>query len=157
MAATFTLPSTTLVNAMGRDENLILLASVANIFPDLKTHLYITEFLAPGECVQALEFGAVSGWVKVKRGVNTASMPHSSGAQVFVATPDQLFACDPWGAPMSSPYVVPWINIVNGNVWWPYGDEVPEGLTTRWWQRQTTIADVGALGVRTFTTIGAQS
>ena len=158
MPATFTLASTTLVNGITKDDNFIVLASTSGV--QVGNYLYITdgaETLNPGEVVKVFGFGAASGSIQCGRGRSgTAAMLHSSTAVVWIAMPDQLYEYDPIGAPPLAVYVQPWINVLTGGIFWPYGDET-DTPAARWWQKQTVTHSIGALGVRTSVTVGPQS
>ena len=157
MAATITLAETTLTYGIAASDDTFTVGSVASISPG--QCLYITdggEPLGPGEAVTVLTLGPVSGVVKVKRGqFGTAAKQHSSGAQVFIGNNDQFYERDPEGVPLAAVYVQPWINVIGGGVFWPYGDE--NDAATRWWQKQTATHGIGAAGARTITTVGVQS
>ena len=87
--------------------------------------------------------------VRVGRGVDgTAAAPHSSSAQVTIGKADQFYAVDPVGAPGEVVLISPWINVINGKVWYAQGDALPSGLTNRWWQEVTTTYGFGGLGIR---------
>lgn len=149
MAATYTLSTTTLTFGVGVSDDRVTVASTANITPG--QCLYLDQ-----ECMSVLAIPSSTVAV-VKRGrFGTASSPHSSSATVYIANPDQLYETNPMGAPLSAVLVQPWINILTGGIWYPYGDEVPDGQTARWWQLQSVTYGVGSLGVRTMTTVSSQ-
>ena len=149
MPATYTLATTTLVNQVGPSDSSVLVASVTGILAGMR--LYVDT-----ESMQVLSFGPVSGIVNVKRGVDgTSASTHSSSSTVWIATGDQLYTQNPVGAPPVAVLVLPWINVLTGEIWYPYGDEAATP-SLRWWQKETVTQGVGSLGVRTTTTVGAQ-
>ncbi len=91
----------------------------------------------------------VDPWVVVLRGVGgSKQIPHSSGQTVYLGRGDQFYDYDPVGRPNENILVSPWINTINGNVWFAQGDNDPSGVADRWWELQSTRYDQGPLGVR---------
>jgi hypothetical protein len=70
---------------------------------------------------------------------------------VYIARADQLYSTDPYGRPPEAIPVSPWINVRTGDVFFAQGDTLPVGQGDRWWQKQTTTREAGALGVRVTT------
>jgi hypothetical protein len=101
-----------------------------------------------GELLKVVSLG-VDPWVTVVRGVGgCAARHHDLGETVYLGRGDQFYDSDPIGSPIAEILVSPYINVVNGSIWFAQGDPQPKG-SNRWWQKQTTVYDVGALGVRT--------
>jgi hypothetical protein len=143
MPATVTLSSTTLSVSVGPATDTLVLASTAGVLPGYR--LYID-----GELIKVNAL-AVDG-VKVRRGVDgSAGAAHPSGSTVYIGRADQFYSQDPTGRPPDEIQVSPYINVVNGSVWYAQGDSLPLGNSTRWWQRQTTSYENGPMGVRTST------
>ena len=142
MASTVTLATTTLTNRVDAKDNELVLASYSGIYPGLR--LFIDKELMNVESVRPDSRG-----VRVRRGHGgTAAVPHSSSAVVTIGTADQFYMTDPVGAPGESTPVAPYINVLNGKVFYAQGDAQPTGLTFRWWQEVTTTYSTGPFGVR---------
>ncbi|HEX6038913.1 hypothetical protein [Longimicrobium sp.] len=142
MPATVTLSTTELVEAVGPSDGAVKLASTSGLFAGYRLFL-------EGESMEVISLG-VDSWVNVRRGVDgTKGVPHASGGTIYIGQPHQFYSQDPTGRPPAVIPVSPYINVVNGSLWFAQGDALP--TATRWWQRQTTTHGVGALGVRTTT------
>lgn len=142
MAALATLPNTTFAQDVGVNDSTVALTSVADVTVGL--------FLVSGaESMKVIGFGPLSGMVTVLRGRSgTASRPHASTDVVWIGRGDQFYEQDPTGAPQSGPAVAPWINTLNGNVWWPLNNTTD---TSGRWQITTVSYTTGPLGVATVT------
>ena len=150
MPATVTLATATLALPVGPTDGQIKLSSTSGIVPGL--FLWLDK-----ELVRVLSLG-VSPWVNVIRGQGgTGGIPHASGVTVYIGRGDQFYSKDPVGRPPDAIHVSPWINTLNGKVWWAQGDPEPPGFGERWWQEEATVYDVGALGVRTKTSTPTSS
>lgn len=152
MPATVTLGSTTLAAAVMADDDRVKLVSVSDVRPGLC--LYLQDAAGRGELTTVLSVADV--FVKVIRGVGgTKASAHAPALTVWIGRPDQFFMTDPSGAPPDAVPVSPYINTKTGDVFFAQGDSVPVQGTTvvaaRWWQKQDTTFDQGALGVRTAT------
>ena len=81
------LPSTTLSGSIGPKDLLLTLASVTNVtVPALNTGVAGSYLFLNGEMIQVSGAGAVSGQLRVKRGVNgTPAQFHPSSAIVWIA------------------------------------------------------------------------
>ncbi len=144
MAATVTLSTTTLLAGVGAADRSVKVASTSGLTPSVR--LFVN-----GELMEVVSLG-VSPWVNVRRGVDgTAAAPHDSADTIYIGRADQFYVSDPVGAPPEAIPVSPYINAINGTVWFAQGDAEPSGRCQRWWQQQTTTYGVGALGVRTST------
>lgn len=142
MPATVTLSSTTIAASVGASDLLVKVASTSGL--SVGTRLF-----CEGE-LMAVESLEVDPWVKVRRGVDgTAASHHDSTAPVWIGRADQFYSQDPVGAPPEAVLVSPWINVINGTVWFAGGDAHPEGLPYRWWSKQQAAYGQGALGVQT--------
>lgn len=151
MPATVTLSTTTLTYGIDPGAGEIQLDSVSGILPGYR--LWIDR-----ELMSVLRLIPGSERLQVQRGVDgTAAAEHSSSATVTIGTPDQFYSRDPVGAPSSAIPVSPWINVLNGKVWYAQGDSVPDGQTYRWWQEVSQTYGIGALGVRTQTSAPTSS
>ena len=54
----------------------------------------------------------------VVRGVGgSRALPHVSGVTVYVGASQQFYTQDPQGDPPVVPAVLPWINVITGNIW----------------------------------------
>lgn len=152
MPATDTLPSTTLKTSTGAGDRAVQLTGVTYAPNGARAPIGGIRLFCEGEMMDAVSLG-IDNWVNVRRGVDgTTAAPHSSGATVYLARPDQFYTSDPVGAPPPAVPVSPWINVINGNIWFAQGDTSPEGKTRRWWQKETMTAGVGPLGIRTMVT-----
>lgn len=144
MPATVTLSTTTLLASVGAGDRQILVASTSGLAAGVR--LWVDR-----ELMSVAGLG-VGNWVDVLRGQDgTAGQHHDSGTTITIGQPDQFYSQDPVGAPPEAILVSPWINVINGSVWFAQGDTLPTGGTSRWWQKQTTTYGVSALGVRTTT------
>lgn len=143
MAATVTLASTTLVNQVDPSATEVRLASAAGVLPGMNLWM-------GGELMQVQPQPAGSNPVKVSRGVGgTAALSQASGNTVYIGQPEQFYSSDPKGAPALSIAVSPWINALNGKVWFAQGDDTEGQQNARWWQEVTTVYGFTSLGVRT--------
>lgn len=145
MPATVTLSTTTLSKPLDEHEGVVTLASVSGLFPGYR--LYVDQEL------MAVNRVGVGTQVHVIRGVDgTSGAAHVSGSTVTIGQAHQFYYKDPAGTPPEAVPVSPWINVLNGKVWYAQGDPTPTGGNQRrWWQQQTTTYSVGPLGVRTTT------
>jgi hypothetical protein len=100
-----------------------------------------------GEVVAVIRL-EVDPWVFVSRGADgTAGSQHVSGTLIYIARADQLYQGPPIGTPPTVIPVSPYIDTVNGKVYFAQGDA--SSTSNRWWQQAVTTYDVGPLGVRT--------
>lgn len=144
MAATVTLSTTSLALECSARDIAIQLASTTGIVPGLFLYLQ-------GELMRVRSLG-LSGAVNVERGQDgTTGSPHSAAAAVYVGRGDQFYEQDPIGRPFLAVAVTPYINVRNGTLWIPQGDEVGPSRMARYWQNVTTTYGIGALGIRTQT------
>lgn len=142
MPATVTLSTTTLGASAGVSDNLIKLASTAGL--KVGIYLYID-----GELMRVLGLD-VDPWVKVTRGMDgTAAAPHPSTATVYYGEAYQFYQTDPVGRPPAAIPVSPYINVINGTVWFAQGDAT--ATSNRWWQKASATYGAGPLGIRTVT------
>lgn len=143
MPATVTLSTTTLAESIDAFAKQIKVADASGILPGYRLWM-------DAELLSVVSLGiATSAYtqVNVLRGVDgSAAAPHSSAATITIGRADQFYSSNPVGAPPSAIPVSPYINVVNGSVWYAQGDS--EGGGNRWWQQQQTTYSVGALGVR---------
>jgi hypothetical protein len=144
MPATVTLSTTTLLEGVGAGDRQVRVASTSGLTPGKR--LFFSSELAT---VVSLGVGT---WVNVLRGVDgTAAQPHDAGETIIIGRADQFYGSDPVGAPPEAIPVSPYVNVINGSVWFAQGDTLPTGQALRWWQKQSATYGVGALGVRTVT------
>ena len=143
MPATVTLSTTTLQESVSATAKQIKVASTSGLtdgmrlYIDRELMLYVSSGVSAGNYTQ----------VNVRRGVDgTTATPHSSTATITIGRGDQFYDSDPTGAPGETIPVSPYINLINGKVWFARGSVGP-GETVRWWQEQTTTYSVGPLGV----------
>ena len=142
MPATVTLSTTTLSASVGAGDGQVRVASTSGLATD-------TRLFVGSELMSVVSLG-VDNWVNVLRGVDgSAAQHHDSGETIYIGRADQFYSSDPIGTPFVAIAVSPYINVVNGSVWFAQGDasEVAE----RWWQKQTATYGQGALGIRTVT------
>lgn len=144
MPARVTLGSTLISNTVKAGDGRIRLASTSGVLPG-KCLWFDGELV----CVVGLD---PDQWVRVRRGQSgSPAMAHASGVTVYVGDGNQFYGYDPVGRPPETFEVSPWINVLAGKVWFAQGDNDPVGVADRWWQLQSTVFDVGAMGVRTKT------
>jgi len=143
MPANVTLATTTLAQGLNASDNLVKLASTDGII--VGTRLFVE-----GELMKVNSL-SISPWVMVRRGEMTAAMPHSNGATVYIGRADQFFSQDPVGAPDAIIQVSPYINVLNGNIWFAQGDASSTGTFNRYWQLQTTTHTAVPMGFRSST------
>lgn len=144
MAATVTLSTTTLALPVTARDGRLKLASTSGVVPGVFLWL-------DGELTRVLVVDA-QNWVTVQRGQGgSQSLPHVSSVTVYIGNGDQFYSTDPAGRPPDQIPVSPYINTVNGSVWFAQGDNFPGGQADRWYQKQETTYGVGSLGVRTKT------
>lgn len=142
MPATVTLSSTTLADGINDSATRISVASTSGLIPGLR--LYIE-----GELLTVLRLD-VDPWVFVTRGVDgTSSSAHSAGALAYIGRADQFYSGPPVGRPQNAIPVSPYIDVINGKVYFAQGDA--SATQSRWWQLQTSIPGTTSLGVRTTT------
>jgi hypothetical protein len=136
MPATVTLATTTLQQEANVSDSQVRVESTSGLTPG-------------GELMRVVSLG-VDPWVNVLRGVGaTATKYHEPSATIYIGRADQFYMADPTGSPKEIIEVSPWINAVNGSVWFSQGDAVNGQY--RWWQRQAIVYSQGPLGVRTQT------
>ena len=144
MAATTTLSTTTLQSNLGATDAQIKVGSTSGLTAG--TRLWVDR-----ELMSVVSLG-IDPWVNVLRGVDgTAAAPHNSSSTITIGRADQFYAVDPTGRPNDAILVSPYINILNGNVWYARGDNLPPGEGERFWQLQTTTYGTGGLGQVTTT------
>ena len=144
MAATVTLGTTILQNNLGATDAQVKVASTSGLNPG--TRLWVDR-----ELMSVVSL-SVDPWVNVLRGMDgTAAQPHNSSSLVTIGRADQFYSSDPVGRPPDVIPVSPYINILDGSVWYAQGDNLPPGQGERWWQRQTTTYGTTSMGVRTTT------
>jgi len=144
MPATVTLATTTLAEGVDDHTNRVKLTATAGVLSGLRLYL-------DGELATVLRLD-VDPWVIVTRGVDGSNaMSHAAGATVYIGRADQFYASPPEGRPPAAVLVSPYIDIVAGKVYFAQGDASPTASAPRWWQQQTAVYSVGALGVRTTT------
>ena len=118
MPATVTLPTTTLGVGVLDKDTLVSLASTSGVFAGIR--LFID-----GELMKVVSLD-VDPWVRVIRGVDgTSAAPHPSTATVYIGRGDQFYQNDPVGRPPAAIPVSPYINVINGSVWFAQGDTTP--------------------------------
>lgn len=140
MPATVTLSTTSLVCAAGPSDGSVKVASTSGLVKG--SRLWIDR-----ELMEVISLG-VDRNVKVVRGVDgTSGVAHVSASTVTIGQADQFYTRDPVGIPPESIPVSPYINVLNGRVWFARGDSMPPANSNRWWQLQTTSYSTGPLGV----------
>ena len=145
---TVTLSTTTLDAPVGASDTRIKVGSTSGLTQG--TRLFIP---GPDRELMTVVGLDVSPWVLVIRGVDgTFGQQHASGLTMYIGRADQFYHLDPVGRPADDILVSPHCNVLTGDVWFSQGDGVPGGgFANRWWQKQTTVYDVGPLGVRSVT------
>lgn len=142
MPATVTLSSTTLLQNVDGGARSVKLESTSGVLPGKRLY-------CEGELMTVQSLGVGTN-VNVTRGQDgTAGVPHSSTATVYIGAADHFYSKDPSGRPTAAVPVSPYINAINGTIWFAQGDVLPTGESYRWWQRVDTTYGVGPLGVRT--------
>lgn len=149
MPATVTLASTLLVNPLSPADIIVCLASGTGVTPGLRLFAD-RELMTVIGPAPANSTGAVCFYVLRGRD-GTMAQAHDSGSTTWIGRGDQFYEQDPEGAPFEVVLVSPWINVRNGRIFFAQGDDLPNGRNFRWWQQQTTVYDVGPMGVRTQT------
>jgi len=148
MPATVALATTTLTEAVDASAGSIKVASTSGLTAGIR--LFVDR-----ELMSVVSLGLALR-VNVLRGVDgTAASSHSSSSAITIGRGDQFYASDPVGAPPAAIEVSPWINVINGSVWYAQGDAL--GSSSRWWQNVTTTYGQGALGIRTTTSAPSES
>jgi hypothetical protein len=144
MPATVTLSTTALQVSAEAGDRQVRVASTSGLTAGVR--LFVGT-----ELMSVVSLG-VSNWVNVLRGVDgTAAQHHDAGETIYIGRAHQFYGSDPAGAPPEAIPVSPYINVVNGTIWYAQGDTRPAGQAQRWWQKQSATYGVGALGVRTVT------
>lgn len=142
MPATVTLSTTTLSAPVRMSDSSILVASTSGLTPGIR--LWVDK-----ELMSVVGLG-INNQVSVQRGVDgSAGSDHASSSVITIGRADQFYSSDPVGRPPSVIPVSPYINVLNGSVWFAQGDSQPDMVTARWWQPVTTTYGAGALGIRT--------
>jgi hypothetical protein len=140
MPATVTLSSTTITEGVDASATRIKVASTTGLVYGVR--LYIDGELMS---VQRLD---VDPWVIVTRGVDgSRASAHSDDSVVYIGRADQFYDRPPIGRPDAAVLVSPYIDVVNGNVYFAQGDVTPSGSAVRWWQIQTNTRNPQPLGV----------
>ena len=146
MPATVTLATATLQAEVNVSDGQIVVDSTSGLTASNTNSVFL---FCEGELMEVVSLG-VNPVVNVLRGVQgTGARYHEPGATIYVGRGDQFYSEDPVGSPKEVIPVSPWINVVNGSIWFAQGDAIPGQY--RWWQQQATVYDVGPVGVRTFT------
>jgi len=141
MPATVTLSTTTLLESVGPSNRQIKVASTSGLTPGIQLY-------TDGELMEVVSL-AVDPWVNVLRGRGgTAGKAHDSDNTVYIGRADQFYEKDPQGSPENVIAVSPYINVVNGSIWFARGDTLDGELGRRWWQKQIATYEEGALGVQ---------
>jgi hypothetical protein len=141
---TINLASTTFTQPVLAGDTIVYLASTAGIVRN--SVLY-----AGAEAFDVEYIDGINSGVHVRRGYEgTATRAHSPLETVWIALPSQLYQSDPVGVPPLGVYVLPHINVLNGNVWTVQGNESGDGAQDRSWQLVTNIQYPGPLGVRQY-------
>ena len=144
MPARTTLTSTTLANTINASEGRIKVASTAGMVPGMR--LYVT-----GELMTVLRLEP-DPWVSVQRGVDgSEAQAHAVGDTIYVGRADQMYSGPPVGRPDAAIEVSPYIDVINGAIYFAQGDTTPSASANRWWQIQTNTRTSGPLGVMTST------
>jgi hypothetical protein len=106
------LSTTTLVRAVGSSDLTVQLAS-ATAVTSIGMWLY-----TDSEAMKVTALPKSDGTVNVSRGVGgTPGLVHAAGLTVYVGPSYQFYQQDPEGEPPTFPYVLPWINVLNGKIW----------------------------------------
>lgn len=148
MAATNTLATTTLVEAVSPSATSIKVASSSGLVAGVRLWVDKELMSVSGLGVPTSTYATVN----VKRGVDgTSSHRHSATAVITYGRADQFYQTDPQGAPPQEVFVSPHINVLTGTVWFAQGDSNPLNGNVRWWQQQTTTYGIGPMGVGTVT------
>jgi hypothetical protein len=162
MSATFTLPVSNLLYAVGANATSIVLSTSAYTVNGVGTvtslstapliqvgyGLFLDQELVK---VTGIMSDPVGLRYQVLRGQGgSQAMSHSSTIPVFIGSMDKFYSHDPKGRPQNVVLVSPWINTTNGKIWEQQGDAYP-GAPNRWWQEVTNTYGIGPLGVRTVT------
>lgn len=144
MPATVTLATTTLTSPVGVTDNIINLADTTGLFKGLR--LYVD-----GEMMKVMNTLSLLQ-ATVARGVDgTGAAAHPSGVTIYIGRADQFYERDPIGAPPAVILVSPYINVIDGRVWFAQGDASSTGTSNRYWTQQTNTHTGGELGFRTST------
>lgn len=143
--ATVTLATTTFASPAAQDDRLVSVSSTASITPGQC-------LWADRELMRVVSIGVSSGinnLLKVQRGfAGTSASNHVAGQNVTIGAPDQFYSGDPKGSPGQEVPVLPYINVLSGDVWTVVGDDGPPQSANRWWSKLNTYETVGPLGVR---------
>lgn len=144
-SATVTLASTTLASPVDGTLSTISVASTANITPGQA--LFVDR-----ELMRVVSIGVASGInknINVLRGRDgSVTSRHAAGQMVWIGRGDQFYDVDPKGSPPAVVPVLPYINVLTGDIWTVMGDDGPPQSANRWWALQNTYQNVGPLGVR---------
>jgi len=143
--ATVNLASTTFTQPVLAGDTIVYLASTSGVTPN-------SVLFANRELLDVAYIDSINSGVHVRRGYEgTATRAHSPLETVWIAQPNQLYESDPVGVPPVGVYVLPHINVINGNVWTVQGNDSGDGAQDRSWQLITNVQFPGALGVRQYT------
>ena len=144
MPATVTLSSTTLAAGVDSAATRVKVTSTTGLVHGVRMYI-------DGELMKVLRFDP-DPWVVVTRGVDgSKASAHSSGVTVYIGRADQFYGQPPVGRPDGAVLVSPYIDVVNGNVYFAQGDVTPTGSAVRWWMVQTNTRTTQPLGVTTST------
>lgn len=144
MPATVTLTSTTMAAAVDRSNGRIKVTSTSGMTPGVR--LYVN-----GELMTVIRLEP-DPWVSVIRGVDgSRASAHPAGDVVYIGRADQFYSQPPQGRPDAAIEVSPYIDVINGVVYFAQGDTTPSATADRWWAAQTNTRTLQPLGVRTST------
>ena len=104
-----------------------------------------------GELMRLVRQGLGSRFVAMRGLHGTSASHHDAGAQMYLGLGYHFYNHDPLGSPPNALEVSPWINVLNGTVWFAQGDSEPGHTTRRWWVKQEMKEATNSLGVREFT------
>ena len=135
---------TALAKAIVASDTIIPLVSMANV--NKGDVLFVDSEAMPTSKTVAPNLVSTPPAVLVAR--SGRAVAHGAGALVYTGPPAAFVTVNPSGVPAAGS--VAWqINTLTGQIWVAQGDEAGPGAQNRFWQLQSTIPGIGALGVRT--------
>lgn len=142
--ATVSLNTTSFAVTVEPSDQIITFADTTNLSSTNATQLCV---YVDNELIRLVRPTTGSQWA-VRRGIGgTAASRHATNVVVWIGRADQFYDTDPIGLPLNEIAVYPYINVLNGSIWVPEGDETASGLQARIWSKVTRSIDPGALGI----------
>ena len=150
LLSTNTFLTPTLLTSVGEGDTSVNLSSVVGIIPGYHC-IFVDD-----ELIKIVSFGLGTSVNGIRGIEGTTNERHGSGSAVYIGPAHYFNYRDPNGIPGRPPLTNPWINLLNGNVWFAEGDESGPNVDARRWVLQTTMLGAGPLGINSVTLTPSQ-